>query len=145
MKNKKAERNTVGQQYREQRKVAQRKVDMTERAFHTIDKNQKILIYCEGKNTEPSYFSQFRLPTVEIVAFGEGKNTLSLVRRAIELSKAKQYDQVWCVFDADPDPNNSSQTQNFNNAIQLAEQNGFRVAYSNQAFEYWLILHIEDH
>ena len=28
---------------------------------------------------------------------------------------------------------------------QKAESLGFGVAYSNQAFEYWLILHFEDH
>ena len=33
----------------------------------------------------------------------------------------------------------------FNNAISLAEANNFGVAYSNQAFEYWIILHLEDH
>jgi hypothetical protein len=34
---------------------------------------------------------------------------------------------------------------NFINAIHLAKQNNMKVAYSNQAFEYWLILHFEDH
>lgn len=33
----------------------------------------------------------------------------------------------------------------FNNAIQIAEANNFGVAYSNQAFEYWIILHFNDH
>jgi len=27
----------------------------------------------------------------------------------------------------------------------LAKKNGFGVAYSNQAFEYWIILHFNDH
>ncbi|WP_394333999.1 RloB domain-containing protein [Chryseolinea serpens] len=27
----------------------------------------------------------------------------------------------------------------------VAAANGFGIAYSNQAFEYWLILHFEDH
>ncbi|NJN77445.1 MAG: RloB domain-containing protein [Saprospiraceae bacterium] len=35
--------------------------------------------------------------------------------------------------------------ENFNNAISIAESYRFHVAYSNQAFEYWLILHFEDH
>ncbi|MBF9019024.1 MULTISPECIES: RloB family protein [unclassified Oceanispirochaeta] len=33
----------------------------------------------------------------------------------------------------------------FNTAITNAESYGFKVAYSNQAFEYWLILHFNDH
>ena len=39
----------------------------------------------------------------------------------------------------------SNTPQNFNAAIELAESRNFGVAYSNQAFEYWLILHFEDH
>jgi hypothetical protein len=103
------------------------------------------LIVCEGENTEPSYFRQFKLSSAGIEAVGVGYNTISLVRRAIALSKAKQYDQVWCVFDADPKPDNQSQSTNFNEAIKLADQEGFGLAYSNQAFEYWLILHFNDH
>ncbi|MBI9066564.1 MAG: RloB domain-containing protein [Salinivirgaceae bacterium] len=52
---------------------------------------------------------------------------------------------MWCVFDADPKPDNPKQLENFNNAILLAKKLKFRIAYSNQAFEYWLILHFEDH
>ena len=33
----------------------------------------------------------------------------------------------------------------FNNAITIAESNNLGVAYSNQAFEYWIILHFDDH
>ncbi len=33
----------------------------------------------------------------------------------------------------------------FNNAIAVAEANNFGVAYSNQAFEYWILLHFDDH
>ena len=40
------------------------------------------------------------------------------------------------VFDKDDFPAND-----FNQAIQFAEKNGFCVAYSNQAFEYWFLLH----
>jgi hypothetical protein len=55
------------------------------------------------------------------------------------------FDFAWCVFDADPKPDNPQQLTNFINAIHLAKQNDMKVAYSNQAFEYWLILHFEDH
>lgn len=30
-------------------------------------------------------------------------------------------------------------------AIQIAAAQNFQVAYSNQSFEYWLILHFDDH
>jgi hypothetical protein len=99
-----------------------------------------ILIVCDGQNTEPSYFNQFRLASARVIAVGEGNNTTSTVQQAIQLSRQEQYDQVWCVFDRDSFPAN-----NFNNAIARAEAHGLQVAYSNQAFEYWLLLHFENH
>ena len=99
-----------------------------------------ILIVCEGEKTEPSYFRHFKLVTAKIKAIGKGYNTVSLVNQATVLSEERTYDQVWCVFDKDHFPAND-----FNDAITIAEANNFSVAYSNQAFEYWLILHFEDH
>lgn len=98
------------------------------------------LIVCEGKNTEPSYFNQFRLTSATIKAVGKGYNTTAVVKQAKQLKKEDTYDQVWVVFDRD-----IHSTQNFNNAIKMAEKFGFGVAYSNQAFEYWLILHFNAH
>ncbi|MEO0044241.1 MAG: hypothetical protein RL329_3689 [Bacteroidota bacterium] len=103
---------------------------------------KRYLIVCEGENTEPSYFKQFKLKTATIKTLGEGFNTLSLVLRTMEIidSEIDEYDYVWCVFDRDSFP-----AQRFNEAIKTAKKAGFQVAYSNQAFEYWLILHFQDH
>jgi RloB-like protein len=103
---------------------------------------KRYLIVCEGENTEPSYFKQFKLATATIKTVGEGFNTLSLVLRTMEIisNEKDEYDSVWCVFDRDSFP-----AQIFNEAIKTAEKAGFQVAYSNQAFEYWLILHFQDH
>lgn len=104
-----------------------------------------ILIVCEGRNTEPSYFRHFRLLTAVIKTIGAGRSTLSLINEAIRLREERNYDQVWCVFDADPMAANHNHAKNFNEAIKKAALNNIQVAYSNQAFEYWLILHFEDH
>lgn len=101
---------------------------------------QTILIVCEGENTEPTYFNQFRLSSATIKAIGDGYNTISLVEQATRLQDKYQCDQVWCVFDKD-----SNSAQNFNGAISLANSLNYGIAWSNQAFEYWLILHFEDH
>lgn len=105
---------------------------------------QRFLIVCEGMNTEPDYFRQFRqyfkLANAEIVEIGGAGETIRVVERAQTESKKSQYDQVWVVFDKDDFP-----AANFDNAIQMAIAAGFFPAYSNQAFEYWLILHFEDH
>ena len=99
-----------------------------------------ILIVCEGRNTEPDYFNNFRISSLRIKAVGEGYNSVSLVERAEELAGRGDFDQVWCVFDKD-----DCSDEDFNNAIKMAEEKGYKVGYSNQAFEYWLLLHFNDH
>jgi len=140
MKNKKSEQLIARQKHREALKLKRRNEPSFERNKPSLNQKPTILIVCEGKNTEPSYFRQFRLSTATIKPVGEGYNTLSLVNRAVQLSKEKEYEQVWCVFDKD-----DFDKDDFNNAILIAESNKFGVAYSNQAFEYWLILHFDDH
>lgn len=140
MKDKRAEQIEAKKRHREQLKSKRRNEPVFERSEPVLQEKPTILIVCEGENTEPSYFSQFRLSTATIKPIGEGYNTISLVNRASELAKEKDYEQVWCVFDKDDFDNND-----FNNAIVTAEVQNFGVAYSNQAFEYWIILHFEDH
>lgn len=140
MKNKKAEQIAAKQKHKEQLKTQRRAETNLDRPAAELIEKPSILIVCEGKNTEPSYFNQFRLSSATIKSVGEGYNTTSLVNRAIQLASEKQYDQVWCVFDKDDFAEND-----FNDAIQLAESQSFKVAYSNQSFEYWLILHFDDH
>lgn len=145
MKNKRAEQVATKKAHKESLKVKRKTEPILEREEAKINERPTILIVCEGENTEPSYFRQFKLTSATIKPVGEGYNTISLVKRALKLSKEKSYDQVWCVFDADPKPDNPNQSKNFNNAIKLADKNGFGIAYSNQAFEYWIILHLDDH
>jgi hypothetical protein len=98
----------------------------------------RFLILCEGERTEPNYFRSFRVPGVVIEVEGTGQNTVRLVQTALKRRWEDDYDQVWCVFDKDAFP-----LKNFNDAITLAEREGIRVAYSNEAFELWYILHYE--
>lgn len=101
----------------------------------------RFLIVCEGEQTEPNYFealaAEIRV-SVNVQVKGLGDNTDSLVRQAIALKDQDDYVQAWCVFDRDSFPKDR-----FNRAITLAEEHGLQVAYSNQAFELWYILHFE--
>lgn len=101
----------------------------------------QILLVCEGRNTEPSYFNQLQaqFSRVRLVAIGEGYNRESLVERALILRQDGNYAEVWCVFDKDPGVNVPAGS--FAKALQLAQHNGLRAAWSNEAFEYWLLLH----
>jgi hypothetical protein len=101
------------------------------------------LIVCEGAKTEPNYFKNFRVPKTVIDVKGVGENPTRLVQSAIKLKAEaveadEEYDQVWCVFDRDDWP-----PQDFNSAIHKAESHDLQVAYSNEAFELWYVLHFE--
>jgi hypothetical protein len=120
------------------KQFAPRKRSYMQRQLDQVEVRQRFLIVCEGKKTEPQYFERFRVPGLVIRVEGVGMNTLRLVEEAIKKSNEDEYDQVWCVFDKDDFP-----IQNFENAIQHARQNNLQVAYSNQAFELWYVLHFE--
>ena len=67
--------------------------------------------------------------------FGEVESikTLQLKRK-----KLKKFDEIWVVFDKDDN-------KDFEDAIRLALSLKYKVAYTNQAFEYWFVLHFIDH
>ena len=109
-----------------------------DRLLGTTEKRQRFLIVCEGKKTEPNYFNHFRVPGLVIAVKGLGMNTLRLVEEALQARTEDEYDQVWCVFDKD-----DFSIEHFENAINRADENGMRVAYSNQSFELWYLLHFE--
>ena len=108
------------------------------RKVDTREVKKRFLIVCEGAKTEPNYFKSFRVPKVVIDMQGLRENPSRLVESAKKLKSQDEFDQVWCVFDRD-----SWTEQDFNNAIKNANSQDFGVAYSNEAFELWYILHFE--
>ena len=99
------------------------------------------LIFCEGEQTEKNYFESFRKGAriEEFKVLGTGRNTKSLIEYVVRLRKLDDYavyDEVWCVFDKD-----SFTSEQFNTAIQKAQAKNIKVAYSNEAFELWYLLH----
>jgi hypothetical protein len=100
------------------------------------------LIACEGRKTEPNYFRRFRanISIIELDIRGLGDNTLSLVEQTCELMREDEYSQVWCVLDRDSFP-----PEQFNAALDLARRRDIQVAYSNEAFELWYLLHFHYH
>ena len=103
--------------------------------------NDKVLIICSGK-TELEYFNYFKkyfqmeLQNVSIKILTSKRNiSMALVEEAIKLRV--NYFEIWTVFDKDIDPE-------FDKAIKKAINNGIKCAFSNVAFEYWLLLHLAD-
>lgn len=111
-----------------------------------IEREKKFLIVCEGVNTEPEYFKAFPIKTAMIKSFGLGMTKMALVKAVVEMAKSinDKNQEVWIVFDMDIRlENEAQQIQDYNNAIVFAEKKGFKVAYSNDAFELWFLLHYQ--
>ena len=114
------------------------------RSIRRREPGERFLIVCEGEKTEPNYFASFHLPgLVNIHAEGFGVSPPELVDEALEIRRKttrrrgqEPYDQIWCVFDKD-----DWKESDFDNATKQAEKQGLNVAYSNQAFELWYLLH----
>lgn len=106
----------------------------------TREVRQRFLIVCEGKQTEPNYFRAFQVPGLVVTIEDVNERGVALVHRAEQLWKEDDYDQVWCVFDRD-----DLLPRQIGEAMQRAWQIGMRIAFSNQAFELWYLLHFDYH
>jgi hypothetical protein len=120
------------------------------RAF--IEQRAHFLLICEGRNSEPLYFSALgrilRRTIVEPVKGGGTPGTVA--DRAVEEARSRgllsgrgrkkgaaRNDQVWAVFDRD-------QHEHYDEAVAKCQANGIGLARSNPSFEVWLILHFEE-
>lgn len=114
-----------------------------------MPKANSFLIVTEGKCTEPYYFNGLKkligeriggtvdiheVPAIDIQ--GQGCSTCRLIKVTEQLvNRAKiLYQNIWVVFDKDD-------FSDFDQAIREGLDKGYKVAWSNQAFEYWLFLH----
>lgn len=114
-----------------------------------IPKANSYLIVTEGKRTEPLYFKGLQkiilqkiggsvevveAPVIEIS--GEGCSTGKLIEAADRIVKNAKiiYQNVWLVFDRDD-------FADFDKAINAGLDKGYKIAWSNPSFEYWLYLH----
>lgn len=121
------------------------------RQTNVLNKRKYYLIVCEGEKTEPNYFRSIRsslpkgvLETCEIKIEGTGFNTLSLIRKSIQLQTqieketSRKIDKLWVVFDRD-----SFSAQDFNSAVTFCNGHSpvIGCAWTNEAFELWYLLH----
>lgn len=112
-------------------------------------KANSFLIVTEGERTEPLYFKGIqerirekiggRIDVVEnpmIDIRGEGCATGKLIDVTERIVKEAKviYQNVWVVFDKDD-------FDDFDKAIEAGIKKGYKIAWSNQSFEYWLYLH----
>jgi hypothetical protein len=97
---------------------------------------QGFIIFCQGEKTEPLYFEGFKKKATCKVNIQEGnkESPSQLVKKAKDQKHPYDARQIWVVFDKDD-------FQDFDKAIDLAEKEGIKTAYSNEAFEIWFLLH----
>lgn len=106
-------------------------------------KKQALLIVCEGSNTEVEYLRSIPAPHADITFIGGCGSKTSLVNEALKLAHRDTHKgkKVWCVYDLDYKGDQVGQKEDFNSSIAKAESKGMKVAYSNDAFELWFVLH----
>ncbi|MDO4369112.1 MAG: RloB family protein [bacterium] len=111
------------------------------------------LVVCEGTKTEVNYFrgaissineridNKYKL---KVRVVGKGMNTVSLVKSVDDLlrdidrykTSVIPYGKIFVVFDKD-----SFSSVLFDEAINMCEKKGYIPLWSNQAIEYWFLLH----
>lgn len=111
------------------------------------------LIVCEGEQTEPNYFKgaveeinkdideEYKL---KVKIEGKGMNTVSLVKSVEDIQNeidgykftTVPYGKIFVVFDKD-----SFSNELFDKAVEMCEKNGYIALWSNQAIEFWFLLH----
>lgn len=120
---------------------------VTSRKNQGTRKVNKVILYCEGRNTEPSYFELFKknnCKVVPVVVPGHGIGScVEFVEEAnkkyncLPKVQRNKYSQKWLVYDCDGH-------EDFAVSIKIARKHGFRVAFSNMCIEYWFVLHFYD-
>ena len=125
------------------------------REIATRTPKRTFMVFCEGEKTEPDYLTALKNEpdvydvasvSIQVAEDPRGAVPYTLVSAAAEFNsrsseEAGEVDEVWCLFDVECPGSHP----NLQEAVDLANQNGIRLAISNPCFELWLALHFEDH
>ena len=118
-----------------------------ERTYNKRKPYKIIYIFTNGKKTEVNYFQDkkrdIRLNTIQINIEFKNADLLKLVnqvinflrKKNINITNSKNSDECWVVFDKD------DFDKDFDKAINKAQANNLKVAYSNECFKLWFLLH----
>lgn len=125
----------------------------------TADSLFTFIIFCEDEISEYYYFKWFETPLIKVNVIRKQKSMLTNIKKAITFCtengimffKDNKYKleeegiEIWCVYDRDIESNPAEVVEKdneFNLSISLAEQSDINVAWSNDAFELWILLHL---
>lgn len=127
----------------------------------TSDELYTFIIFCEDETSEYYYFKWFETSLIKVNVINKQKSMLSNVTKAIAYCekndilsfKNDKYIleaegiEIWCVFDRDKESNENQiheKNNEFNISVKTAIDNDLKVAWSNDAFELWILLHLMD-
>lgn len=110
------------------------------RRLKKLPQRDKFTIITNGRESEKNYFEAVRRAKrsiFDIAVEFDNADPISLVQRAMR--KKQTSNQVWIVFDKD-----EFLSEAIYEAMKTARRNGIGVAFSNAAFEVWLIDHFKE-
>lgn len=118
-----------------------------------------IIVFCEDGAVEPAYLNAMRSSSIQLSVipnFGQHHQNIDnatnylrekgmlVVVEGKEVLQLTDGAQVWCMYDRDKSMTPDGKDTAFNDSISTAEARGIRVAWSNDDFELWILLHFED-
>lgn len=134
-----------------------------ERSAETL---KTFIVFCEDEHHEPLYFKSFEQETegIKVNAIPNQRSKKLNLNATIQISVEKGLigfengaymvlagvtDHLWCVYDRDMEFElwEDIPAQNhvdFDTSIIAAESAGLKVAWSNDVFEMWILLHFEN-
>ena len=131
-------------------------------SVRTSDTTYNFIIFCEDEVSEPIYLKQFEREHLKVNVIPNQKskklnidlaithcreNSLIIYNDKVPKLNVTDGTQVWCVFDRDIEADQDKILLNhtsFDTSIKTATDAGIALAWSNDAFELWLLLHFED-
>lgn len=117
---------------------------------HHREAHPKIFVWSHTERAEIEYFQEFkdhlqtaRLMPKKYVTWRPQELIEYVIKWKKENIVQKDGDQVWCIFDVDSFFSDPKDKIELLDCIKLAHQNGVKIAYVNECFEVWILLHFE--
>ncbi|MEY3443411.1 MAG: hypothetical protein RLZZ519_1692 [Bacteroidota bacterium] len=134
--------------------------ELNETDSRSLDSKSIFIVFCEDGAVEPAYLRSMSTKKVEITCIPDAgqhhhnvdKATEYLrdqgmleMRNGREVLRNQEGIQIWCMFDRDKDnTKDDGKSTAFNDSIVSATDRGIHVAWSNDDFELWILMHFED-
>jgi len=133
----------------------QRNFESTEYIESELNPKKRIIISCEGSNTEPDYFEAIKdklsehisvLIEIEVIekepGASEPKDVVSNLDNFLNEQDKEEYgDELWVVWDREKV---IARKINILEILPECKEKNYNIAMTNPLFEFWLLLHLVD-